>query len=198
MVTTMRSDPVWHVELLADHAELIPAVGELRWREWGHWERQDLSWFIDITRRESGRTDLPVTFVGLDAAGALAGAVGIGKVDPPDLQDHGPWVIGVIVAPELRRQGAGRAILGHTLRWAADQGYDRVWVATGPDAAGFYQSCGWELEQTYRGQRHDEVMILRCRTGTTAQGEPARRAITRTSAGASRAGRRRPRPGLGP
>jgi GNAT superfamily N-acetyltransferase len=166
----MRAERVWHVELLADHPELIPAVGEVRWREWGHWEGQDLAWFVDITRRESGRTELPVTLVGLNAdAPELrrqgAGAVGIGKVDPPELQDRGPWVIGVIVAPELRRQGAGRAILGHALRWAADQGYDPVWVATGPDAAGFYQSCGWELTKTYRGQRHDEVMILRCATG---------------------------------
>jgi GNAT superfamily N-acetyltransferase len=132
----MRAERVWHVELLADHPELIPAVGEVRWREWGHWEGQDLAWFVDITRRESGRTELPVTFVGLNAD-----------------------------APELRRQGAGRAILGHALRWAADQGYDPVWVATGPDAAGFYQSCGWELTKTYRRQRHDEVMILRCATG---------------------------------
>ena len=163
----MRSERMWQVELLADHPNLIPVVGELRWREWGHWEQQDLAWFVDVTRRESGRTELPVTFVGMSADGALAGAVGIGKVDPPELQDRGPWVIGVIVAQELRRQGAGRAILGHTVRWAADQGYDPVWVATGPDAAGFYQSCGWQPALTYRGQRHDEVNILRCATGAS-------------------------------
>jgi GNAT superfamily N-acetyltransferase len=110
---------------------------------------------------------LPVTFVGLSAGGTLAGAAGLGKVDPPNLQDRGPWVIGVIVAPALCGKGAGRAILGHTLRWAAGQGYDPVWVATGPPAAGFYQRCGWELTQTYRGKRHDEVNILRYRTGAT-------------------------------
>ncbi len=106
----MRSEPVWQVELLADHPELIPAVGELRWREWGRWgdppESEDRSWWIDVTRSESGRTELPVTFVGLGPDGALAGAVGIGKVDPPELQDRGPWVIGVIVDPAPRRRGA--------------------------------------------------------------------------------------------
>ena len=61
----MRSERVWHVELLADHPDLIPAVGELRQREWGHWGEQDLAWFVDVTRSESGRTELPVTFVGL-------------------------------------------------------------------------------------------------------------------------------------
>ncbi|HKR69980.1 MAG TPA: GNAT family N-acetyltransferase [Streptosporangiaceae bacterium] len=159
----MRSEQTWRVELLADHPELIAAVGELRFQEWGHWERQDLSWFVNVTRRESGRTEIPVTFVGLRADGSLAGAVGIGRVDPPDLQDRGPWVIGVIVDRALRGQGAGRAILGHTLGWAADQGFDPVWVATGPEAVGFYQRCGWELTETYRGQEHDEVNILRYR-----------------------------------
>jgi GNAT superfamily N-acetyltransferase len=165
----MRSEPVWQVELLADHAGLIPAVGELRWREWGHApEPEDLSWWVDVTRRESGRTGLPVTFVGLDANGDLAGAVGINHLDPPEVPDRGPWVIGVIVDPALRGRGAGRVILGHTLRWAARQGYDPVWVATGPSAVGFYQRCGWELTQTYQGQHHDEVNILRYQSSAGA------------------------------
>jgi GNAT superfamily N-acetyltransferase len=161
----MRPEPGWHVELLADHADLIPAVGELRYREWGHWGPEDLSWWVDISRQESGHTELPVTFVGLGSDGALAGAVGIDTLDPPKFADRGPWVVGVIVDPGLRGRGAGRAILGHTLRWAASQGYDQVWVATGPEAVGFYQRCGWELTETYQGHQHEEVNILRCRTG---------------------------------
>ena len=166
MVATMRSEPVWHVELLADHPDLIPAVGELRRQEWGHWrdppESVDPSWWVGVTRRESGRTELPVTFVGLGPDGALAGAVGIDKVDPEELPDRGPWVVGVIVDPALRGQGAGRAILAHTLRWAFERDYDPVWVATGPEAAGFYQRCGWKLTQTYHREHHDgAIHILR-------------------------------------
>jgi predicted acetyltransferase len=103
-------------------------------------------------------------------------------------------VIGVIVAPELRGQGAGRAILGHTLRWAGDHGHDPVWVATGPYAAGFYQSCGWELTQTYRGHRHDEVMILRCATGTASQREPAPSTAGQREPAPSTASQREPAP----
>jgi GNAT superfamily N-acetyltransferase len=194
----MRAEQVWHVELLADHPDLIPAVGEMRQREWGRWqdppESVDPAWWVDVTRRESGRHELPVTFVGMSADGTLAGAVGIGQVDPPELQDRGPWVIGVIVAPELRGQGAGRAILGHTLRWAGDHGHDPVWVATGPYAAGFYQSCGWELTQTYRGHRHDEVMILRCATGTASQREPAPSTAGQREPAPSTASQREPAP----
>jgi len=64
-------------------------------------------------------------------------------------------VVGVIVGSALRGQGAGRAILAHTVGWTYERGYDPVWVATGPYAAGFYQRCGWELTHTYRGE-YDE------------------------------------------
>ncbi|HEX6932373.1 MAG TPA: GNAT family N-acetyltransferase [Streptosporangiaceae bacterium] len=169
----MRTQPAWHIELLADHPDLIPAVGEMRWREWSHWrdppESEAVTWWVDVARRESGRAELPVTFVGLDAGGALAGAAGIDRFDPPEFQDRGPWVIGVIVAPALRGQGAGRALLAHALRWAAGQAYDPVWVATGPEAAGFYQRCGWELTHTYHREHHDgAIHILRHRDGVSA------------------------------
>ena len=113
-----------------------------------------------------------MTFVGLDADGALAGAVGIDGTDPPEFEDRGPWVVGVIVDRALRGRGAGRAILDHTLRWAAGQGYDPVWVATGPYAVGFYQRCGWELSHTYRGEHDDEVNILRYQTGGAPSAPP--------------------------
>jgi hypothetical protein len=70
----MRSGPVWRVDLLADHAEQIPAVGELRWREWGHApEPEDLSWWIDVTRSESGRigSELTHTYHGKRHDGAI-------------------------------------------------------------------------------------------------------------------------------
>ncbi len=69
-------------------------------------EPEELSWWVDVTRRESGRAGLPVTFVGLDADGALAGAVGIDGTDPPEFEDRGPWVVGVIVDRALRGRGA--------------------------------------------------------------------------------------------
>jgi hypothetical protein len=56
-------------------------------------------------------------------------------------------------------------ILAHTVSWAFEQGYDQVWVATGPYPPGFYQRCGWELTQTYRGEHNEEVNILRYRAG---------------------------------
>jgi len=49
------------VQLLADHAQLIAAVGALRWREWGHApDPEDREWWIAVTAREAGRDHLPL------------------------------------------------------------------------------------------------------------------------------------------
>jgi len=63
------------IELLTDHPQLVPAVGEIRWREWGHAPEPDsLDWWVNITAREAGREDLPVTWVAIDAQGYAVGA----------------------------------------------------------------------------------------------------------------------------
>jgi len=62
------------VGLLADSPGLIPAVGEIRCQEWGRaQEPEQLSWWVDVTARETGRDELPVTFVAVDPLGAAAG-----------------------------------------------------------------------------------------------------------------------------
>jgi len=152
------------IELLADRAELIPAVGEMRWRDWGHApEPEDLSWWIDVTREEAGRTGLPVTFVALGEDGGLAGAVALGRFEPPEREDRSPWVMGMIVAPELRGRGIGRHLLGHLCRWAHGQGHDPIWVATGDYAAGFYERCGWQVTETFDRPSGEHVTVLALR-----------------------------------
>jgi GNAT superfamily N-acetyltransferase len=138
------------IGLLADHRDLIPAVGRLRWQEWGQYpERTELSWWVDVTARESGRDDLPVTFIAIDAAGDAAGAVGLGQFDPAERRDRSPWVLGMIVRPDLRGRGIGGRLLEILGSWAAQHGYARLWVATGDPAVGFYQACGWSLLDSF-------------------------------------------------
>lgn len=147
--------------LLADHRELIPEVGRFRWLEWGHEdpERAELSWWIDVTARESGRDDLPVTFVAIDAGGEAFGAVGLGQFDPSERRDRSPWVLGMIVRPDLRGRGIGRLLLEVLGTWAAEHGYERMWVATGDPAVAFYQACGWSLVETFN-RPSEKVNIL--------------------------------------
>ena len=67
------------VDLLADRVDLIEAVTDLRWLEWGHPPgATDRDWWRAATLREAGRSQLPVTWVASDDSGAL-GAVGLGQ-----------------------------------------------------------------------------------------------------------------------
>jgi GNAT superfamily N-acetyltransferase len=149
------------IALLADHERLIPVIGTLRWREWGHPpEPVDLAWWVDVTAREAGRHDLPVTWVAFDGQGNGLGAVGLGEFDPEERRDRSPWVLGMIVQPDCRGRGIGRQLLSHLEAWAAKRGYTQVWVATGGPAVGFYQACGWEVSEAVETAMEDTMVVL--------------------------------------
>jgi predicted N-acetyltransferase YhbS len=148
------------IELLADQPELIPAIGQMRYAEWGHWpESAEPQWWVDITREESGRDDLPVTFVAVDEAGAAVGAVALGEFDLEEIRDRSPWIMGMIVRPDLRGHGIGRELLHTQVSWAAEHGYQQIWVGTGNEAVGFYQACGWILTESF-DRPHEHVNVL--------------------------------------
>ena len=96
------------VHLLADHPQLIPAVGEMRWKEWGNGpEREDLGWWVGVTAQEAGRDALPVTWVAIDDRGCAVGAVGLAEFDLEERRNRSPWLIGMIVSGPLRGSGIG-------------------------------------------------------------------------------------------
>jgi GNAT superfamily N-acetyltransferase len=142
--------------LLADRPESIPAIADMRWREWGHPpEPVEYSFWLDITTREAGRSGLPVTFVCVDQSDDVIGAVGLDEYDVDERRETSPWVTGMIVRADRRRLGAGRLLMSHLEHWAADHGFDELWVGT-DDAAGFYERCGWvplEVFTTSTGER---------------------------------------------
>ena len=135
------------VESLADHPELVEQVGLLRWKEWAY-GAPDPAPFIEVTAKEAGRSgQLPMTLVAIDAAGAAAGAVGLGRIDgelsAAERAGRAPWIVGMVVRAENRGRGVGRQLLESLQDAAASFGHPRTWVATGDEAVGFYQRCGW-------------------------------------------------------
>ena len=158
---TRQSGEAYSVGLLADGVHLVPTVAEIRWKEWGHPpEPTDLSWWVDVTRRESGRNGLPVTFVATDGRGEAAGAVGLGEFDIEERRDRSPWLLGMIVRQDLRGRGIGRLLLAHLQAWAGDHGYGRMWVATGGTAVQFYRACGWQVIETVQRTPLDRRPVL--------------------------------------
>ena len=150
------------VELLADHPRLIPAVGQIRWREWGHPpEPESLDWWIDVTAREAGRVDLPVSWVAIDILGNAVGAVGLGEFDIEERHDRSPWVLGMIVVAERRSMGIGGQLMGALESWARQRGYSQLWVATGGRAVDFYLKCGWDLTEVFTRPSGEVVSILK-------------------------------------
>ena len=157
---TTSSGPIT-VELLADHNQLIAAIGELRWREWGRApEPEDLEWWVEVTAREAGRDRLPITWVALDERGAALGAVGLGAFDLEELRDRSPWVLGMIVRPDRRGMGVGSLLLPHLEAWAGSRGYRQVWVANEGPAIAFYRKCGWELSETVERASGEAATVL--------------------------------------
>lgn len=135
------------VESLAEHPELVEQVGLLRWKEWAY-GAQDPAPFIEVTAKEAGRSgELPMTLVAIDVAGEAAGAAGLDRVDdelsPAERAGRTPWIVGMVVRTENRRRGVGRQLLESLQDVAASLGHPRTWVATGDEAIGFYQRCGW-------------------------------------------------------
>lgn len=165
------------VDLLAHRPHLVESVGELRWREWGAGDTSPARW-IDITRREAGAADLPVTFVAAGASGDAVGAVALGEVDgelsAAERAWRSPWVLGMIVRPEVRGRGIGRLLLRHLEEAAGGRGCHRLWVATGDQAVDFYRRCGWSAVQRLRlaSTGIDTTILTRSLSGVGAISPP--------------------------
>ncbi len=148
------------VHLLADIPRHIAAVGHMRWQEWGRPpEPVEEAFWVEVTAREAGRGGLPITWVAVDAAGEALGAVALIAYDIAERRDRSPWLAGMIVRADRRRQGTGRRLVARLEDWARAQGYQRLWVATGP-AAPFYQACGWELSERLSLASGEEATVL--------------------------------------
>lgn len=149
------------VQLLVDRNDLVEAVTDLRWREWGRApESTDRAWWRAATLREAGRNDLPITWVASDATGAL-GVVGLGEFDIEERQDRSPWLLGMVVRPDRRGTGLGRLLIGELEMWASRRGYAQLWAATEGPAVNFYQRCGWHVhEMVVRSTPRPMVTVL--------------------------------------
>jgi GNAT superfamily N-acetyltransferase len=148
------------VELLADRPELIDPVAMMRWREWGHPPApEDPDFWRRTTRAEAGTDALPVTCVAVDASGRALGAVGLDVYDIEERQETSPWIAGMIVHPELRGLGVGKALMDRLERWAVAHGFDEAWVAT-ERARGFYERCGWRWLEMFVNADGEDTDVL--------------------------------------
>jgi GNAT superfamily N-acetyltransferase len=122
-----------------------------------------LDFWVEVTRREAGRDQIPVTWVAIDAQRRAIGAVGVLQFDPDEFRDRSPWLVGMIVDRDRRRQGIGSLLVRELEGWALSQGLRQVWVATGPPggpAEAFYQRCGWKTVDEFITSTGEAAVIL--------------------------------------
>jgi GNAT superfamily N-acetyltransferase len=140
----------------------------MRWQEWGHPpEPEDPAWWLETTVNEAGRDTLPVTLVAHGPAGQVLGAVGLDTYDLDERRETSPWVTGMIVRRDHRREGVGRVLMEHLEQWAAEHRITEAWVGTDL-ALRFYQRCGWTLQEAFTTTAglHVDVLHKRLTSGT--------------------------------
>lgn len=100
-----------HIEYLADRPELIPTLARWHYQEWAYLRPGD-SVEARIARLEGwcGRGEIPLTFVAV-FDGELLGSASLVEHDMDNRPELFPWLAGVFVTPERRRQGVGAALV---------------------------------------------------------------------------------------
>ena len=151
---------------LADHAAFVPTLARWHHAQWSYLSPGDsVERRIAGLRKQSGRRQIPTTFVAYDTTKAgdkvLIGSASLIAQDMDTRPELSPWLASVYVAAEHRRQGIGSSLVRRVVEEAAALGVERLYLFT-PDQEQFYAGLGWTTVErcTYRGYPQ-VVMTLR-------------------------------------
>ncbi len=149
------------IEYLADHLSMLPTVARWHHEEWDL-ARPDATLERRISRLQQwcGRQCIGSTFVAI-VGDTPVGCASLVAHDMETRTDLTPWLAGVYVVPECRRQGYGSALANRVASEAKTLAVERLYLYT-PDQEHFYARLGWSvLEQCqYRAQ---DVLIMELR-----------------------------------
>ena len=115
-----------------------------RWyqKEWGYFKpNETLAERIERMKSHLLPEFIPTTFVATNYG--LFGSAAIIEHDMDTRKDLAPWLAGVYVAPEFRRQGIGSALVLHVMEQARKNMIERLYLYT-PDMDAFYAGLGWK------------------------------------------------------
>jgi GNAT superfamily N-acetyltransferase len=156
------------IERIADHLDLIGTIASWHWNAWSRGEVDGslASWTSGL-RGRTHRDRIPTTYVALDGE-ELVGSVTLVEHDMAIHREWSPWLAGVYVRSDRRRQGIGSTLVRHAVGAAATMGVSRLYLYT-ETAPGFYERLGWRpiAEEEYLGQ---PVTIMAIDTGVEVSG----------------------------
>ncbi|MBF0680963.1 MAG: GNAT family N-acetyltransferase [Devosia sp.] len=147
--------------LLIDRGDTVTPLVDLLEAVWPEWYNpRGASARADLAERMA-REHMPLGIVAF-VDGALAGTCALAAKSGGLVTERGPWLGGLVVAPEFRGQGVGAALLARTLVEARRLGHERVYALTATAQALFVRE-GWRLVETtpVHGEVH-AVFVQSC------------------------------------
>lgn len=132
------------IELLADHADLIPTLAGWFYAQWGPLNPgSSLEGTLRTLRAHLNRDRLPLTLVALRGP-ELVGSASLRPADLVSRPDLSPWLASVYVERAHRRQGIGSQIVAAAEAKARELGIGRLYLFT-YDQEHFYSGLGWSV-----------------------------------------------------
>jgi GNAT superfamily N-acetyltransferase len=147
------------IESIADHLDWVPLIAGWHWQEWGDTDPlgSPAQWTHGLSERTL-RDQIPTTYVAVEQRQPV-GSVTLVEHDMEIRWDLSPWLAGVYVQPQSRRQGVGSELVRHAIQQVYHLGFPAFYLYTHA-ARLFYERLGWEVLEdiTYHERL---VMIMR-------------------------------------
>jgi predicted N-acetyltransferase YhbS len=130
------------IEYLSDRPEFISVLATWHRREWGNYRPEETTEMRAAKlRAASGRRQIPSVVVACDGDTLLGGAMLIAH-DMETRPQWTPWLAGVVVAPEHRRQGIAAALIERVITEARSLGFTELYLYTFSTER-YYARLGW-------------------------------------------------------
>lgn len=129
---------------LADQIHHAEELARLHQAEWGH-----LSPHVDVDTRAarlaeaSGRSEIPMVFIAVEGP-ALVGSAALVKHDMKERPELSPWLAGVYVKPERRRNGIASELVSRIEKEAIALHVETLYLFTEHQEQ-FYSRRGWNM-----------------------------------------------------
>lgn len=123
----------------------------------------DIQWYLNVYSESAlDPSSLPISLVAVADNNELVGITCVVKDEVlPDIQEPGPWVAAVFVAPAHRGKAVGKQLVSEAVRRARELGHADVYLYT-RSAADWYETFGWErVRETHIHQNLITVMVNR-------------------------------------
>lgn len=150
---TLGSDgQAMRIEYLADHEELVPELANWHFAEWSYLQpKETLEARALRLSRCCGHNEIPTVVIGL-LGNVLCGSGMLVAQDMDCRPNLTPWLAGLYVAPQYRRQGYGTKLIERIVEEAATLQARVLYLYT-PNSEQYYRGRGWSLMERckYRG-----------------------------------------------